>query len=115
MDSAVGGICNITSATFNFNIIDVELMKPMQHASIVDNTSHLDNEIVMVGLGTLRASRWTAFAFVLPLYRQSIFMWTGIIFTGERVGAVIAAVAYALVQSLGSLVLVEWAVTLLAD
>merc|ERR1719412_579050 len=50
MDEVVGEIDIFTSATGNFNIITLELMKKMKNNAIVGNIGHFDNEIDMAGL-----------------------------------------------------------------
>merc|ERR1712057_142547 len=50
MESVVGEIDIFTSATGNFNIVTLDLMKKMKNNAIVGNIGHFDNEIDMAGL-----------------------------------------------------------------
>merc|ERR1719265_1518636 len=50
MESVVGEVDIFTSATGNFNIVTLDLMKKMKNNAIVGNIGHFDNEIDMAGL-----------------------------------------------------------------
>merc|ERR1712187_19809 len=50
IESVVSEIDIFTSATGNFNIITLELMKKMKNNAIIGNIGHFDNEIDMAGL-----------------------------------------------------------------